>query len=81
MFGFGKAKPGPEAMLVELIEHNADLIVADEGKDRAEATYLATRRMTPEGRARLHELSENMSNLSESMTRAILYRDGNGEKA
>ena len=26
-------------------------------------------------------LSENMANLSESMTRAILYRDGNGEKA
>lgn len=25
-------------------------------------------------------LSENMANLSESMTRAILYRDGNGEE-
>lgn len=41
MFGFGKAKKGPDAMLVDLIEHNADQIVANEGKDRAEATYLA----------------------------------------
>ena len=41
MFGFGKSKKGPDAMLVDLIEHNADQIAASEGKDRSEATYLA----------------------------------------
>ena len=41
MFGFGKSKKGPETMLADLIEHNADQIAANEGKDRSEATYLA----------------------------------------
>jgi hypothetical protein len=41
MFGFGKSKKRPDAMLVELIEHNADQIARNEGKDRSEATYLA----------------------------------------
>jgi len=41
MFGFGKSKPSPEAMLTDLVEHNADQIARSEGKDRTEATYLA----------------------------------------
>jgi DNA replication protein DnaC len=41
MFGFGRAKKEPTTMLIDLIEHNADQIVANERKDRSEATYLA----------------------------------------
>lgn len=41
MFGFGKTIKGPEALLVDMIEHNADIIEKDEGKPRSEATYIA----------------------------------------
>ena len=41
LFNFGKPKPSPDKMLVDLIEHNADQIVATEGKTRDEATYLS----------------------------------------
>lgn len=41
MFGFGTPKQSEEALLADLIEHNADRIAKTEGKDRSEATYLA----------------------------------------
>lgn len=41
MFGFGSRKNDKNAMLVGLIERNADHIAANEGKSLSEATYLA----------------------------------------
>lgn len=41
LFDFMKPKRDGDAILIDLIEHNADRIVEAEGKDRKEAIYLA----------------------------------------